>query len=316
MSDRADRVAYYKEREERAATLQEAAKLQQRKETDRRYSEMYAIKEAALNKQNEYAKYKSNVRAALLKEALTKICMNSMRNPSLRQRAVTESLVGNYVDEKGVDKLLRSFRGKTSFLDTLQETVYDHYNSIIEGTSEDDVVKQDVKPEDIDAFYDDLDKQTDMEDITYTIRQRVADGEEDFVNQNSIDRNNVESIIAATNQRVQDAKTSNDNNPDNDLNPDNGKPDIKEAMIMSGRRAIMESNNHPRNVFDSMVRKLSETAIKNEDIKSEYTLENGRLDVDKVVESVECMYTMLEMVSTLRIENVDQNYIKETVASI
>ena len=65
-----------------------------------------------------------------------------------------------------------------------------------------------------------------------------------------------------------------------------------------------------------MVRNISESVIKNEEIKEEFTTDNGRLDMDKIVESARCMYTLLEMVSTLQIEKVDSNYIEEALKSI
>ena len=70
------------------------------------------------------------------------------------------------------------------------------------------------------------------------------------------------------------------------------------------------------NIFDRMVRNISESVIKNEEIKKEFTLENGRLDMNKIVESARCMYTLLEMVSTLKIENVDSQYIEDALKSI
>ena len=65
-----------------------------------------------------------------------------------------------------------------------------------------------------------------------------------------------------------------------------------------------------------MVRNLSEVALTNEEAKKEFLAENGHLDVEKIVESVRCMYTLLEMVGTIQLEKVDQQYIEDTLKSI
>ena len=65
-----------------------------------------------------------------------------------------------------------------------------------------------------------------------------------------------------------------------------------------------------------MVINLGELAMTKEPLRKEFVLENGRLDVDKVVETVRCMYTVLETVSSLNLEKVDDKYIEETLNSM
>ena len=70
------------------------------------------------------------------------------------------------------------------------------------------------------------------------------------------------------------------------------------------------------NIFDRMVRNISEAVLKDQVIKEQFSLDNGRLDMDKIVESARCMYTLLEMVSSLKIEKVDSEYIEAALKSI
>ena len=71
-----------------------------------------------------------------------------------------------------------------------------------------------------------------------------------------------------------------------------------------------------RNVFDNMVRALSEAVMKDEITKDQFINESSRLDVDKVVSCTRCMYTLLEVVSTIQLEKVDDQYIQDTLNSI
>ena len=308
MSNKEDREYLANARENRESLKENARKeaLDQYNKSVIEREDLRAAHEAKLDR---FYEYKNDVKNVLLSEALMGIYKKSMVNPSERELRLGKTLIENYVKETGAAKLLRNMKfSESAILLEVKDAVENFYNSITDDADAEEISTQTIKPEVIDDFWKQIDKSDDMEDITDLIRLRVSDAEEEFVNKNQEDKQNVKTILQQTATRVQNAKAGNDN-------------DYAEAVEESETRLakdaiyrIQHEGNH--NVFDKMVRNISEAAIKDENAKKEFVLENGRLDMDKIVESARCMYTLLEMVSTLKIENVDEKYIEETLKSI
>ena len=197
---------------------------------------------------------------------------------------------------------------KSGILVSIYEAEQDAFDKITDGANAEDINSQTIDPKAIDDFWDEIDKNNDIEDITNTIRLRVSTAEEDFVNRNQADKEDIKTILKDTAERVQNAKSTNDNDYSDA---------VEESEMRIAKDKIYQIQHEGyHNIFDRMVRNISESVIKNEEIKKEFTLENGRLDMNKIVESARCMYTLLEMVSTLKIENVDSQYIEDALKSI
>lgn len=305
---RENALAIDKNRKEREA-LAEAAAKEIKKERQMEAEKRYVIKEAEEKKINEFAEYKQNVKKVIVTEALKRIYMGSMVNPSSSEKSIGEALIGNYINEKGVDTIIESFhRSNTAFLDSLYESCNMYYESETENADKDDPSTMVINRKNAGEILDKTFDSDDIDDITNTIRLRVSGAEEEFVNKNQMDKANIESILADTQKRIADAKMDNDN--------DYAEVISNEASSIARDKIYKIRHEGFRNVFHQMVLNLSEAALKNPELRDQYSADAGRLDMDKIVESVRCMYTMLEMVSTLKMENVDAQYIKETIESI
>lgn len=300
---------YLQNQKETKESLAKAAKIREQEEIDNAYLEREAIKEAAEKKINDFYKYKNDVKKALLSEALLGIYQNVFINSSIREEALTESLMNQYIDENGTTNILKKMKYSDNLiLKNLYEAVMEKSNEITKDATSDDPSTQIIDKDNIKDFWKEIDNSEDVEDATNIIRLRVANAEEDFVNRNQQDKANIDTILKDTASRIQTAKSGNDNEYAEDV-------EESETRLAKDRIYQIQHESH-RNVFDRMVRSLSEVVVKNEDIKKEFTLENGRLDMDRIVESVRCMYGLLEMVSTLGLENVDEKYIEDTIKSI
>ena len=300
---------YLQNQKETKESLAKAAKIREQEEIDNAYLEREAIKEAAEKKINDFYKYKNDVKKALLSEALLGIYQNVFINSSIREEALTESLMNQYIDENGTTNILKKMKYSDNLiLKNLYEAVMEKSDEITKDATLDDPSTQIIDKDNIKDFWKEIDNSEDVEDATNIIRLRVANAEEDFVNRNQQDKANIDTILKDTASRIQTAKSGNDNEY---------AEDVEESETRLAKDRIYQIQHESRrNVFDRMVRSLSEVVVKNEDIKKEFTLENGRLDMDRIVESVRCMYGLLEMVSTLGLENVDEKYIEDTIKSI
>lgn len=267
------------------------------------------LKAAHEAKLNAFYEYKDNVKSSLVSRALYGIYEKSLVNPNPRESKIGKVLIDNYVNEVGASKLLRNMKfSESALLLEIKDAVEDFYDRITDDATAEDVSTQTIKPEDVEDFWKQIDKSEDIQDITDLIRLRVSGAEEDFVNKNQEDKENVKTILKQTADRVKNAEETNDNDYAEAV-------EESETRIAKDKIYKIQHEGH-RNVFDRMVRNISESVIKNEDAKKEFMLKNGRLDMDKIVESARCMYALLEMVSSLNIEKVDEAYIEQTLKSI
>ena len=308
MSIREDR-SFLKENRAAREALKESAIKAEREEFDKRVSEREDIIAAHEAKIDKFYEYKDNVKKVLLKEALMHIYEGPLHNPTKRELLFGNALLENYIQETGTTQLLKNMKFSDSFiLRKINEEVGEYSASITDGATAEDPTTQTIDPKEIESFWDTIDKSEDIDAITDTIRMRVSNAEEDFINKNQEDKQDVKTILKQTASRIQAAKGSNDN-------------DYSDAVEESETRLAKDTiykvqHESHHNVFDRMVRNLSEVALTNPEAKKEYVAKNGHLDVERIVESARCMYTLLEMVATLQLEKVDQQYIEDTLKSI
>ena len=64
-----------------------------------------------------------------------------------------------------------------------------------------------------------------------------------------------------------------------------------------------------------MVESLSKAAFKDDALKARY-IHEGTVDMDGIVNSTELIYTMLEMVNTTNMVNVDEDFMNNYIKSL
>ena len=282
-------------------------------EKERLNAEHNRIEDIRMNREAKleaFQNFKSNVKVALLSEALGNICVGSIYHPSNLEKSYCEALIGQYIQENGAFNIIRKMkRSDSALLRNIAEEVEEYSEEIVKDANPDDEDSQVIDKEKVADFWKEIDKANDIEDVTNTIRLRVANAEEDFLDKARADKNDIDDILQTAADNVAAAKEAGDKE-------DDYAEKVEESETRIARDKIYQIQHEgKRNLFDRMVRNLSEIAMKNEDIKDTF-IENGKLNVNKIVDSVRCMYTMLEMVSTLQIEKVDAAYIENTLASM
>ena len=300
---------YLKERKEFKRALVENARKQEIENMNKLREEIDNAKLIHEAKIDNFYEYKTNVKKTLLTEALGRIYKDSIYHITDREAALCDSLLGSYIESTGVDTILKNMRfSKSGLLVSIYEAEQEAFDDITKDANAEDVTSQTIDPKAIEDFWNNIDKNNDIDDVTNMIRLRVSNAEEDFINKNQADKEDIKTILKDTAERVQNAKASNDN-------------DYSEAVEESEMRIAKDKiynvqHESYHNIFDRMVRNISEAVLKDQIIKEQFSLDNGRLDMDKIVESARCMYTLLEMVSTLKIEKVDSEYIESALKSI
>ena len=105
-------------------------------------------------------------------------------------------------------------------------------------------------------------------------------------------------IIDDTTARINAAK--------NDGAVDMTDEEIEQEANMIYKEKVDKSKLRPRSIFEYMVQNLAEDMMKS---NNESYKENDKINIDKIVESTRCIYGVLETVNTLRLENVNEEYI-------
>lgn len=296
---------------EQRKAKEEAAKLARQKsinEFNQHIVEEENQKMAFNKRVDKLFEFKANVKKSLIKKMLMELCVGSIPNYTHREYSICENLIENYISEVGETALLKNMRfSENGFLRTCWSEINSHYKTITEDATRDEDTQY-IDSGSLDDFWKDVDNTEDVDDITNLIRMRVSNAEENFVNRNQQDKENVKTVLKQTADRVQMAKDTNDNDYAESV-------EESETRIAKDKIYKIQHEGY-RSVFDRMVRNLSEAAVKNKDAKGSLIDENGKLNMDSIVESARCMYSLLETIGTIQLEKVDNKYIEDTLKSI
>jgi hypothetical protein len=239
------------------------------------------------------------------KESLLAECIYSVYNKALditkqtyENDLVKRNLVNSFVKENGADALIRRFKNQSILLSEFAIITEKYYNKIKETVDKNNPDSFTIAPEIQDDFYAELDM-ADVDDVVLTIRERVARSAEEFINKNIADKMDIQDIIQGAQERI--GSTTSD--------------DIKESFNMQAKNKIHAVRDRNKNVYHKMVELTCEAAIKNEDMKKAFMIDN-KLDMDKVIESVDLMYTLLETINTAKMSKIDESYIEEMLDSM
>ena len=94
------------------------------------------------------------------------------------------------------------------------------------------------------------------------------------------------------------------------------KEKITQEISMIAKRKMTKIQESPKPaIFDEMVRRLSRSSMKNN--RKHFVLEeSGKIDMDRVVNTVKIMYSLMEALSTSKLIIVDEKFIDDTLNNL
>lgn len=252
-----------------------------------------------------YLKFKDNVYNFLLEEYLFTIL-----DKSVIKTAVSENLenfcrgiVHNYVLENGYDNILQKFNIQNTLVLSEAETLIDKYsNRILSEADKNDCETHKIDEDDVKEYYKDIDNES-MENISDMIRSRVSQATEEFINRNIVDDMNTEDILKDTKEKIDNIRGMNDNE----------EQELKEYYNIQLKKRLNRVVNRNRNIYEQIVYNISESTYKNEALLEQYTDSTGKLNMDKITARSTCIYTFLEMLNTLKIEEFNRDNILDFI---
>lgn len=289
---------YFQEQERTKKNKSLALETEQADKYRNEIEEFYNIREAGCNKANKKKKQIKKLKESLLSEAIYMIYNKSLGGIQLEDNSSTvikRTLVNNFIQEQGVETLLNEFRTKSYLLSEMSRIVNKYTNLIVENCEEEIDIDSELKSD----FCEELDTD-DVGEIVSVIRSRVSNAMDEFIQSNMNDKLEIKEILRATQEKIDSARNE----------------QVKESFEQMGKKAVAQiRTKKTKNIIEAMVYNVSESTMKNEEMKKIYFKDNS-LDMDSIVEKCELMYTFLETINTCKMTKVNESYINNILKGL
>lgn len=265
------------------------------------------------NRQNR-AKYLSEIKDTLVFESLNHFYSRSVDQSCYeRNEVLMKNNLKNYIKENDAENILGKMRYGSYLLSEMSCIIDETYKDIMDDSKEDNGGILSPDKEKINDFMKRINNLQSSEDVENVIRMRVADAEEEFITNQMQDKFNTKNIMAQTAQRLDNIKQDTSGDTDQEAIDYNTAAEQEAAIDVT--KNINKIIDRDKSVFESMVFILSEAVMKDEGVLHETYAHNNDLNVDSVVESVKCVYALMETLNSLKLEKIDEVYLNNFLSN-
>ena len=281
------------EAEEQKLSYQEHAKLvaEQRDRADRRRA--------------NYNKFLTESKEFLVSEAMNEMllqCLPNNLDPKLK--VVGKHCCENFVKEEGVNNILRNCK-KTLFLNEFAIILEETHKKVVLGAADNKNDEFEIDNSTMKEYYDKL-RGMNYEPMCKTIINRVADAEKDFVQSNIKDREQIESAAEKAKDKIDSIRTKDEDTAE----------DIKDEFTIMYKKEVNNIENRRRNILESIIRHMGKNIVSDDVSRNDFIQESGKLNMNRIIDTSEVMYTFLEMVNTTQLREVNAEYLEGVLKSI
>lgn len=250
---------------------------------------------------------RNNLKEAFLFEAI-KYFYNESSIQDIKKeelQSTKDTIIMGFIKENGVENILNKFRKRDVVLTDIANFVNESTRAIMEE-NEEKLKDSETAPEDIQVSVDDresfIDKMAqqkeEIEDVGAMVQTHVANNVEEFIASNVEDRQQIKDILDDVKEKVASIKAANADVAEQ----------IKESKIMKARREIHKIKNSKKNILECMVNHLSKRVIAEN--HQAFLDDRNSIKMDKIVETAECMLTMLVLSEAFGFE-VNEKEVRE-----
>lgn len=250
---------------------------------------------------------RNNLKEAFLFEAIKYFYNESSVQEIEKEELQTtkDTIIMGFIKENGVENILNKFRKRDVVLTDITNFVNESTRAIMEE-NEEKLKDSETAPEDIQVSVDDresfIDKMAqqkeEIEDVGAMVQTHVANNVEEFIASNVEDRQQIKDILDDVKEKVASIKAANADVAEQ----------IKESKIMKARREIHKIKNSKKNILECMVNHLSKRVIAEN--HQAFLDDRNSIKMDKIVETAECMLTMLVLSEAFGFE-VNEKEVRE-----
>ena len=259
--------------------------------------------------------FKMNTRKTLLEMAIGAVFEEIIheQHGDTRDMSIGKNVISEFVNEFGYDKLARNMLEKNLITSQMIGYCEEYYDKIVteavaknkkkKGQDEDHTFVMDK--EIATAFLNDIEKLVPGKVIT-TIRGRVADSMQDFIDQQTQNKADIMEIYSKANDHAKQTKAK--------LTPDSAEAPANESVFSESVFLKQRANkiyNRPTNVLGAMVHSMCENTYKDNAMKQQYLNESGNTDMRHIINDCAVIYTALETMNTLGVHQFDGPYIQK-----
>ena len=250
---------------------------------------------------------RNNLKEAFLFEAIKYFYNESSVQEIEKEelQTIKDTIIMGFIKENGVENILNKFRKRDVVLTDIANFVNESTRAIMEE-NEEKLKDSETAPEDIQVSVDDresfIDKmgqqKEEIEDVGAMVQTHVANNVEEFIASNVEDRQQIKDILDDVKEKVASIKAANADVAEQ----------IKESKIMKARREIHKIKNSKKNILECMVNHLSKRVIAEN--HQAFLDDRNSIKMDKIVETAECMLTMLVLSEAFGFE-VNEKEVRE-----
>ena len=259
--------------------------------------------------------FKMNTRKTLLEMAIGAVFEEIIheQHGDTRDMSIGKNVISEFVNEFGYDKLARNMLEQNLITSQMIGYCEEYYDKIVteavtknkkkKGQDEDHTFVMDK--EIATAFLNDIEKLVPGKVIT-TIRGRVADSMQDFIDQQTQNKADIMEIYSKANDHAKQTKAK--------LTPDSAEAPANESVFTESVFLKQRANkiyNRPTNVLGAMVHSMCENTYKDNAMKQQYLNESGNTDMRHIINDCAVIYTALETMNTLGVHQFDGPYIQK-----
>lgn len=297
---------YHLEYQERKKT----ALLEETQSFENKRSNLFESRANRENIAKQYNQFKESVLENLVEEVIYHVLEQSMDNIDHNKinftdedKIIARNLVHEYVHEEDALKILNEIEPKTYLLATCSGIVKGTFDRVFENVEPEQPATYSVKPSVSKDFFDKLDG-VKFDTVVNRITDKVCKATEEFVECNKKDKEKMESAAEDIKKKIDSVKAK---------NPED-QEDIKQEFANLYRQTINGIvSNRKQCLFEYMVRKNTNEILQDNTIFESYVTESGSPDTLKIINKTAVMYTFLETLNTLKIKNIDSEFIKENI---
>lgn len=254
---------------------------------------------------NEYVNYIENVKNLLLIESLEYLFALSVNGGTHLQESsklYAKKIIENYVNENSsFDIISKMSRQNTLFLNSLTESIDNAYVSILEKVDKNNPKTFVVSSDDIETFYDSLDAES-FTNASDLIRMRVSSSVEEFVSNNKEDKACIEDLLNGTKDKIDSLDLS---------KKDSDKIEESYTRECKGKIGDIKSSRQ-RNVLEELIFKNSNEILKDKALLESFS-DDGKINIESIIEHTEIAYTFLEMLNTIKIDECNKESIIDII---
>ena len=278
------------------------------------YNFARSIKEETIQKKRKFAK---DLTDNLVSEAIAYPYLEvaKMNNFTQEQTDLGKKIIDNFVVETGAENILKNMREGTIVTSLYADIISETTKEVLEAcgkkckdtkTEEYDICYTFDK-EYADKFVNSLVKAT-PNALPNIISTRVSSAVQDFVNKQQDDQNTIKDILNKAKDNITAAKEKKFS--------EQTIKEITEQSEITARHKISLIYRENTNLYGRMVKNFSKQMVTvNEQAMKDagYVKENGKLNIAKVMNDTQVMYTVLETINTAGFYDIDKNYVASIV---